>query len=379
MITKNRLSAEDVRQMSEQILQEELNIQVHGYKCTTELVCNVLLKAVVEGMSVESICADLEVSAGSNAIREQLNRVLDVCDLRRQECEMNAGLVGCVPSEMPRRGREMALDYHDEPFYGQTPELRSYACRSGAKEGTTHFYRLASLYVMWRHVRVTLAVTYVLPEDDTVRVVERLLERMQQLGFSPGVLYMDKGFCSGEVVRYLQMQSIPAIIACPIRGKEQHGGTRALCHGRKAYLTQYTFTDGTTARLALYPSRVPDKTGKRRLKWLAFVIIHLDWSPKKVYQRYRRRFGIESSYRQLGRLRARTTSRNPALRFFLLGLALLLINVWVRLRWLATRLPTVGPAQLDLERFRLHRFIVFLRRAIEHAFPPLDTIPVYSW
>ena len=107
----------------------------------------------------------------------------------------------------------MALDYHDEPFYGQTPELRSYACRSGAKEGTTHFYRLASLYVMWRHVRVTLAVTYVLPEDDTVRVVERLLERMQQLGFSPGVLYMDKGFCSGEVVRYLQMQSIPPLLS----------------------------------------------------------------------------------------------------------------------------------------------------------------------
>ncbi len=379
MITKNRMSAEDVRQMSEQILREQLNIQVQGYKCTTELVCNVLLKAAVEGMSVESICADLEVTAGSNAIREQLNQVLDVCDLRRQECEMNAALVSCVPLEMPRRGREMALDFHDEPFYGQTPELRSYACRSQAKEGTTHFYRVASLYVMWRQVRVTLAVTYVLPEDETVQVVQRLLERMLHLGFSPRVLYMDKGFCTGEVVGYLQTQQIPALIACPIRGKAGQGGTRALCHGRKAYLTPYTFTDGTTVRLALYPSRVPDKTGKRRLKWLAFVIIHLDWSPKKVLQRYRRRFGIESSYRQLGRLRARTTSRNPALRFFLLGLALLLINVWVHLRWLVTPLPTVGPAQLDLERFRLHRFIVFLRRAIEHALPPLDTIAVYSW
>src|SRR5258706_14291718 len=126
------------------------------------------------------------------------------------------------------------------------------------------------------------------------------------------------------------------------------------------------------------PAVSPDKTGKRRLKWLAFVIIHLDWSPKKVVQRYRRRFGIESSYRQLSRLRARTTSRNPALRFFLLGLALLLINVWVRLRWLATRLPMVGPAQLDLDRFRLHRFIAFLRRAIETAFGALDAIPIYS-
>src|SRR5258708_28567401 len=231
---------------------------------------------------------------------------------------------------------------------------------------------------MWGQVRVTLAVTYVLPEDETVQVVQRLLERMLHLGFSPRVLYRDKGFCTGEVVSYLQTQQIPALIACPIRGKAGLGGTRALCQGRKAYLTQYTFTDGTTAQLALYPSRVPDKTGKRRLKWLAFLVIHLDWSAKKVFQRYRRRFGIESSYRQLGRTRARTTSRNPALRFFLLGLALLLINIWVRLRWLATRLPAVGPARLDLDRFRLHRFIAFLRRAIETAFGTLDAIPIYS-
>ena len=222
---------------------------------------------------------------------------------------------------------------------------------------------------MWRQVRVTLALTYVLPEDDTVQVVQRLLERMQHLGFQPGVLYMDKGFCNGEVVTYLQAQHIPAMIACPIRGKAGLGGTRALCQGRKAYLTQYTFTDGTPAQLALYPSRVPDKTGKRRLKWLAFLVIHLDWSAKKVFQRYRRRSGIESSYRQLGRTRARTTSRNPAL---------LLINIWVRLRWLATRFPAVGPARLDLDRFRLHRFIAFLRRAIETAFGTLDAIPIYS-
>lgn len=378
MIAKNSLKAEDVRQMSERILRETLGIAVQGYKCTSEQVCNVLLKAAVEGMSVESICADMQVEVGSNTIREQLARVLDVSELRRQECDMNRALVECVPAQLPRRGREMALDYHDEPFYGQTGELRSYAVRGQAKEGTTHFYRLASLYVMWRQVRVTLALTYVLPEDDTAQVVQRLLERMRQQGFQPGVLYMDKGFCTGEVVAYLQAQHIPAIIACPIRGKAGLGGTRALCQGRKAYLTPYTFTDGTTAQLALYPSRVPDKTGKRRLKWLAFIVIHLDWSAKKVFQRYRRRFGIESSYRQLGRTRARTTSRNPALRFFLLGLALLLINIWVCLRWLISRLPSTGPARLDLNRFRLHRFIAFLRRAIESAFGALDAIPIYS-
>ena len=171
---------------------------------------------------------------------------------------------------------------------------------------------------------------------------------MQQLGFAPGVVYMDKEFCEGPIVRYLTQARIPAILACTIRGTT--GGTRALCRGRKGYCTDYTFTDGTVARLALRPARVPDETGHRHLKWLAFVVIHLDWSAKKVAQRYRRRFGIESSYRQFGRLRARTASRNPALRFVLLGLALLLLNIWVMLRWAATRLIVSGgptlPAQV---------------------------------
>ena len=378
IITKNKLDWEDVRQMTEQVMREQMSLEVKGYKCTTAMVCNVLMKAAVEGMSVESICADLQGVTGSNTLREHLNTILDVCELRRQECEMNAALVSCIPRELPRRGREMAIDYHDEPFYGKSPELRSYACRSAAKEGTTHFYRLASLYVMWRQVRVTLALTYVFPEDDSAAVIQRLIERLHHLTFQPSVLYLDKGFCTGTVITFLQDHDLPAVIACAIRGEVGKGGTRALCRGRKAYCAAYTFSDGTAVRLALYPSRVPDKTGRRRLKWLAYVLIHLDWSARKVYQRYRRRFGIESSFRQLRQVRVPTTSRNPALRFFLLGLALLLVNVWVRLRWLTSRICDRGPARLDPDLFRLNRFIVFLRRAIENAFGVLDSVPIFS-
>jgi putative transposase len=271
----------------------------------------------------------------------------------------------------------MALDLHDEPFYGKTAELRTYACRSQAKEGTTYFYRLATLYVMWRQVRVTLAMTYVLPEDSNLSVVQRLTQRMGWLGFAPKVLYLDKEFCEGSIVRYLTKAKLPCVLACTIRGT--HAGTQALCRGRKGYCTNYTFTDGTQARLAMMPSRVPDETGRRRVKWLAFVVIHLDWSAHKVYRRYRRRFGIESSYRQLDRLRARTTSRNPALRFLLLGLGFLLLNSWVMLRWFATRIIGRGPARWDEHLLRLHRFIAFLRRAIEQAFGTIDSIPIYSW
>ncbi|MEL6225269.1 MAG: hypothetical protein AAFR31_21790, partial [Cyanobacteria bacterium J06627_8] len=63
-------------------------------------------------------------------------------------------------------------------------------------------------------------------------------------------------------------------LACPIRGK-QDGGTRAICRGRKSYRTRYTFTDGTEAKMAVVATLPRGKNGRRRRKWLLFVVMVL--------------------------------------------------------------------------------------------------------
>ena len=149
---------------------------------------------------------------------------------------------------------------------------------------------------------------------------------------------------------YLTTEEQPAIIANSIRGKT--GGTRALCRGRSSYTTTRTFTNGIQTTVAMKASLVTDKTGKCRRKWLAFLVIALDWSADEIYEQYRRRFGVECSYRLLRRIRATTTSRNPALRFFLLSIGLILTNVWVFLKWEFARLMAAGPRRFDPTRFR---------------------------
>lgn len=54
------------------------------------------------------------------------------------------------------------------------------------------------------------------------------------------------------------------------------GGTRQLCRGRKSYRTTYTFTDGTTAEMAVVATLTPNKEKRLRRKWLLFVLIGLD-------------------------------------------------------------------------------------------------------
>jgi putative transposase len=375
MILEYALTAENVRQAVLNTLQEHLTLETEGYRCTTDMMLNVLLKAAVDRSSLDAACAELEQVASSNRLREQLNQALDVADLRQHEGELNAALASTIPSHLTRSGLQIAMDWHDEPFYGKTPELRTYVCRSQAKQGTTRFFRIATAYLMWRDVRLTLAMTYVLPEHSTLEVVQRLLQRLTILGFSRTTLFLDKGFCCGDVLCYLQAQHQPAILACAIRGKT--GGTRALCVGRKSYRTTYTFTDGTVAEVAMVATLPRGRDGRRRRKWLMFVLVELDWSPHTCKARYRRRFGIECSYRQGRQVRIVTNSMNPALRFFCLGLSLVLVNVWIALRWTFARQLGRGPRRVDPNRFRFHRFIHFIMRAIEHAFGVIMSIPTH--
>ncbi len=375
MIHQHELKANDVHAYTLEMLKEHLKIKVDGYICKTDMIFNVLIKASAENSSLEAACADLEETADSNTIREYLNAALPIQELREQEKQVNTTLACCTPEDLVRTEIEIAIDFHDEPFYGKQESIRKVTCAGQAKKGTTHFVRIATAYIIWRQVRLTLAVRYVLPEDDTLTTLKFLLKRLKKLGFAAKVLYMDKGFASTGIIQYLTAQQQPALIACPIRGKQ--GGTRALCRGRSSYSTTYTFTDGTRTNIAMKASLVPNASGKLRRKWLAFILILLDWTPDKVYQEYRRRFGIECSYRLLRRVRAATTSRNPSLRFFLLGIGSILVNAWVFLRWTFSRLMERGPRRVDLSRFRFHRFTKFLIRTVEKICGSISSVPTH--
>jgi hypothetical protein len=77
------------------------------------------------------------------------------------------------------------------------------------------------------------------------------------------------------------------------------------------------------------------------------------WSPWQVVQTYRKRFGIEVKYRQMGQCLAATTSGNERVRLLLLGVALLLCNVWAYLHSEVYSLGVLGERRLRLSLCRL--------------------------
>lgn len=349
--------------------------EISGYVVDRQMVLDTLIYAAAERKSLHSACASLSGTANDDTIRNYLNAAFRPEWIHRMQLAVNRALRAELPRRL-RRGRwHIAIDLHDQPYYGHCEELEPWVCQSKSKRSTKRFLRIATAYVIRDGLRVTAAMRVVRPEHNMEDVVSWLVQALRSDGIGIRRLWLDRGFASGGVVRRIEAMRLSAIIACPIRGKQ--GGTRALCKGRRTYGTVHDFSSRRHGSWSAYVSVVRafvTKKGRKRARWLLFIQVGVRIPDKQVKGLYRRRFGIESSYRLMNQVRARTTSRNPAIRYLLMAVGLILVNVWVQLRYAHCRFVKRKRECLDEARFRLWRLIDFIRHAVERRYGVVTAI-----
>jgi putative transposase len=86
-----------------------------------------------------------------------------------------------------------------------------------------------------------------------------------------------------------------------------------------------------------------------------------------VRETYRRRFGIETSYRQMNEARLRMCSRNPCLRLLFFGLAMILRNAWVWFHIAIFARHYGRRVELHLEALPFEDLLLNLQRVAEAA------------
>jgi hypothetical protein len=207
------LSAPEVLHHAVDMLQAHVPLHAEGYKCTTADLFNILVGVAANTGTLESVCADLAGTPDPQTIRDYVNAQLCVEELPALEQHLNAALAAEVPRRVRRQAQEVAIDYHDRPYYGKGEQAHELWVRGKAKDGTTRFYRVATAYLVLNGLRVTLALRFVLPEDDTVSVLALLLQRVRAQGVRVSCLLLDKGFESVAVMDYLARQGQAALIA----------------------------------------------------------------------------------------------------------------------------------------------------------------------
>jgi len=207
----------------------------------------------------------------------------------------------------------LAIDWHDIMYYGN-PAAEGIV---GAmpKNGSCLAYRFATASVLLNGQRMTLAVAPML-DRSALWHVRHLLTGIAELGLKVKLLLFDRGYYSIDLIKYLESCGLKYIIHIPWHGKPLRAGvdrlhTTTTCKRRKSQ--QATF------RLV---------TVRQRGKLLIFATNTL-FRRRFVRKTFRKRWGIETSYRLIGLFLAKTTSKLYRMRLLFFFLAVVLYNLWV--------------------------------------------------
>ena len=238
-----------------------------------------------------------------------------------------------------KRRATVAIDYTHDPFYGDinTPMV------IGGKQdrGICWGYHYASIHVVEAGRRLTL---YTMPVDqftEKANAVATLLEKAKERGVHVKLVLLDRGFFSADVINLLKKLRerfvMPAVKYQTVKEAiAAHHDSNAAC------VVGFTLGEGEKAarfNLAVYPvSKERLKSRCKRKKQLSLQDLYFGFAtnlPRSVAEslsyipeEYRRRWGIETGYRVMGMVKAKTTSKNYVLRLTYRLAAVFVYNVW---------------------------------------------------
>ncbi len=350
-------------------LSQHISIETKGAFNQTDLF-NILVRAASQKDTIENTASTLERVTGGNNIRYHLSKINDFEQL---ETELNLALVNQIPRGIKKAPLKLAIDLNLIPYYGNpSDDELPYIYRSKAKNGTCSFYAYATLYAIKKNKRVTLAIRGVRWSDTKVALITYLLARLTHLNLKGKIqkLYLDREFFSRAIIRWLKALDIPFIMPAIRRGKQ--GGIKQFLKGKKSYKTTYTMGSGeensVSFNLWIVCKYKKGKRGKHGVEYFAYVVYKVSTSLTYIHQDYRKRFGIETSYRLKNLCRIRTTSKKPTLRLLFVGISFLLVNIWINILWRKISKPRRGGRLIYREIFNLKQMLEFLRQAVDRIY-----------
>ena len=356
-------------------------LEVASRKCDASTLWRVLLMMAAQAVSFAAACRDANWGVSRETLRSAFSSALPA--LPEVEQRLNQALATKLPKGFARKPRMVAIDLTMIPYYGKPLHDEREIYRGKSKAGTSNFHAYATALLVHKCQRFTLAATHVPHREKMHDVVERLLLRVAQLNIKIKLLLLDKGFFSFHVMHYLKRIGCGFIIPVALRGargrRRKRTGLRALVKKDNGFYV-HTMTksiDKQPHELTIticiagkgYTRR---KTGQRHYKKLPFALSGVRLTPRKIAELYRKRFGIETSYRQMNQARGRTCSPCPATRMLYVGIALVLRNVWA---WFHHQLCRARWTEEPIEFQELMRFKQMLLWMVEVILESLGADP----
>jgi hypothetical protein len=362
--TSHTISSREVHGWALNWLLQAKLLKDHGWLCTATVVWNLVLRAAARSISISAACRDLSEApsyqAVMSALQEGLPRTLSVLERR-----LNESLTCQLPRRLQRRPWQVAIDWHLSPYYGEPQRSRNELYYGKPRQGTKKFHAYASACIVSHGHRYTLALSWVRRHESTVVVLRRLLATIRGIGLKIKRVLLDRAFFNVPVVEFLQQENLPFLMPVMFRGRKskKRRAASGLHWIKRQSAGWYPHTmknrqkQVTLAVCVGYRRHRNRKDGKQKKQKLLFAAWRVKGCPTEIRQRYRQRFGIETSYRQMRQARIYTCTRDPHLRLVFVAVALILRNLWV---WIHQTRLAEGDRDnptLHLERLRFKRLL----------------------
>ncbi len=273
-----------------------------------------------------------------------LSRIRGACpepDAMRERC------AGALASTVRDAGRSrilrrircvVALDYHLIPRYDRDPATREeQLVRARHRSGTSRFEGYATAQMV-DGPGLNLACR---PKGGSTGagIVRELLRDCAGVGVRPRLVLLDRGFFSAGVVGELSGSGHRFIMpASRTAGIKRAVGEHA--RGERAAVSPHALTPqdrkaSEPFTLVIVPKKEGEDgwdSGDAQERYLAYAT-NADAGravrAADVPDEYRKRWGIETGYRDAEKARPRTTSPDASVRTFLFFMALVMYNLWM--------------------------------------------------
>lgn len=323
-----------VRSTAHATLQHALPWKHYGRRVTVRRLLDLLLLVAALRSTLSAVARRFRFGFCHETARQAL--AANLPELARLQQGMLDALYALGSRRLRKRRWKVALDLHYCPFYGdrKTPGILG----GQKKHGSKYHYAYATAVLIHRRHRYTVGLLAVERKYKPHEVVEALLGQMAARGLRLRGVVLDSGFDSGDTLLLLQKRQLS--YALPLRKKGKGSNRRNACWTLPVgTITPVAWRTEKSRQLVQTQAVVVRRPGEAEVKvyafggWQASQAASAVQRARQAKRAYRERFGIETSYRQMNEGKGKTTAKSVGYRLLLVGLALLLRQVWVWLTW----------------------------------------------
>ena len=232
--------------------------------------------------------------------------------------------------KIPKKGVTIAIDLHKIERYDkdQTDDLT----HSKYSNGTAYFERYMTVSCVDKKVKINLVAAYLKNGDSVPKFLKILLKLTRNTGIKIRLVLLDREFFSVESIGILLCSRLRFLVPC-INRKSVVDALGEFVQKERGTVSKHTLkgkSGSVTYTMIITKRKKVKKPVKPEEKYIGFATNDPTIKP----ERYDSRWGIETGYRLVEDMRAKTRIKNVAARMLCFFYSLLGYNEWMIMRML---------------------------------------------